>query len=171
MSDLIKRFRALLSYDRETGVLTWLHRPDAPRKTNSRFAGKVAGYLSPTRGYCQVRIDTKLYAAHRIAWMIVHGAIPDGMQIDHADGDPSNNRLANLRLATNQENTRNSRARCTNVSGVKGASFHRLSGLWRGRIMVDSKEECLGYFATAEEAGRAYEVAAKERFGAFARAT
>lgn len=167
---LIDRFRALLSYDQETGVLTWLYRPDAPRKTNTRFAGKVAGYISPGRGYCQVRVDTRLYAAHRIAWMLVHGPIAAGMQIDHIDGNPRNNRLLNLRLATNQENTRNSRARPTNTSGVKGAAFHRFSGLWAGRITVDGKCIHLGYFKTPQEAGRAYAAAAAEYFGQFARA-
>lgn len=104
------------NYDPETGDLRWRHRPQQHFSTasvwrcfNSRDAGRRAG--SPnSSGYLTVRLDQKLLYAHRIAWEMGTGhAIPDGMVIDHKNGIVSDNRLANLRLATKSENAFNSK--------------------------------------------------------------
>lgn len=97
---------------------------------------------------------------------------PPETKVDHKNGDGLDNRRANLRIATHAENLRNSGLSSNNSSGFKGVSFvrHRfLSKPWHARIMLNRKQTHLGYFATAEDAARAYDAKAKELFGEFAR--
>jgi hypothetical protein len=96
-------------------------------------------------------------------------APPDGSFIDHIDRDGLNCVRSNLRICTNSQNRMNSKVRATNTSGFKGASFHKRIGKWHGQIRMNSRTRSLGYFETAEEAGRAYDTAAREMFGEFAR--
>lgn len=165
-----EKLHDLLSYDPESGILTWKYRPGKRRTLNTRFAGKPAGYLSPERGYCTVRIDDMLYSAHRIIWAMVHGDIPEDMQVDHINRTRSDNRLVNLRLATNAQNVCNGPMRSTNKSGFKGVIFHRASGRWNARLTISGKTKSLGYYETPEEAHDAYVSGARLYFGEFARA-
>jgi hypothetical protein len=80
-------------------------------------------------------------------------------EIDHIDGDPLNNKWSNLREATRSQNNAN---KVGIAGGLKGASFHKASGLWRADI-----KKGLGYFHTAQEAHEAYVVAAKKLHGEF----
>lgn len=89
--------------------------------------------------------------------------------VDHINGDGLDNRRANLRPATNAENNRNRKKRRDNASGFKGVTWHRHSGLWRARIVVDWRERSLGYYTTPEAAALAYDDAARLDFGEFAR--
>lgn len=93
---------------------------------------------------------------------------PDGMDVDHVDGDGLNNRRSNLRIATRSENLRNRRTRAPS-SGYKGVALHRQSGLYRSVIYLDTKQITLGYFRNATDAALAYDAKARELFGAFAR--
>jgi hypothetical protein len=97
---------------------------------------------------------------------------PAGMLVDHIDGDGLNNRRSNLRLATKQTNAHNAKRRSDNKSGFKGVSLaNRCKGRpWVAVIQTTEKrQKFLGYFAGAEEAGRAYDAAAQELYGEFAR--
>lgn len=89
---------------------------------------------------------------------------PDGL-VDHANGDPSDNRRCNLRLADRQANAANMKTQA--ACGLKGVTAHG-GGLWRARIMVDGKQVCLGLHGTPEEAHVAYIAAAQGSFGEFA---
>lgn len=82
-------------------------------------AGDVAGCLTPT-GHYAVRVNKKLYRAHRIVYQMHHGEIPTSMVIDHKDGNPSNNNLDNLRCVPQGVNARNSAIKKSNTSGVTG---------------------------------------------------
>lgn len=82
--------------------------------------GDVAGSLVSSSGYSQVKIKHKLNLCHRIVWELHNGEIPDGMFIDHLDGDRFNNNINNLRLTTRQGNSRNCKIRKDNTSGVTG---------------------------------------------------
>jgi hypothetical protein len=160
--DLVKR---ALDYDPDTGRMTWRVRDDVPASWNTRYAGKPAGRIA-RNGYHEVAIGARLYGAHRLAWAIVHGEMPSA-QIDHINRDPSDNRLVNLRAATQVENCQNTGKHSNNTSGFKGV--HQHSGRWQARIRVNGRRLWLGYFETAEEAGDAYERAAREHHGRFAR--
>jgi len=94
--------------------------------------------------------------ASRLAWFYVHGAWPDG-QVDHINGDHTDNRLSNLRVLTNAQNAQNrSRARRNNSTGLLGVSYDKRDDRYRARIMVDGRMVSLGYHPTAHEAHAAY---------------
>lgn len=151
----------LLSYDSETGVFRW-------RVSNSRrrAAGSVAGHVT-TDGRVQLRIDKKLYKAHRVAWFYVHGRWPEHL-LDHINGNPTDNRLCNLREVNNRQNAMNMRLKPNTKSGLKGAFYVNHLDKWGATIRVDGKPLILGYFKTPEEAHHAYLEAAKKYHGEFA---
>jgi hypothetical protein len=151
-----------LAYDAETGALTWLARPREHFKTEAAYkyglvrAGTRAGGMDKSTGYMVVGLLNRLYYAHRICWALAHGEWPD--VIDHANGDKTDNRAANLRSVSHAENTRNVPLTKANKSGIKGVSFVTREGKWRARIMVDYRDIHCGYWDTMEEA-----VAARQR--------
>jgi hypothetical protein len=167
------RVRELLEYDAQTGFLAWRTRPgnDPRTKTwNTKWAGKRINSLRGD-GYLGVRIDWRSYLVHRVIWLIQTGSWPEaGLEIDHADGNRSNNVFSNLRLATRTQQQSNTKLRSNNLLGKKGVSFHQLSGRYFARIQVNGRTHSLGYFVTPEEAHRAYYEAAKKYHGPFARA-
>lgn len=73
-------------------------------------------------------------------------------QIDHINGDKGDNRIANLREATNAENNRNTGAGQANTSGFKGVCWDKAKGKWRAQIEIDGRGAHLGYFTTPEAA-------------------
>lgn len=155
--------RELLDYDSDTGVLTW-------RVDRGHFpcAGMPAGGRS-SHGRINVKLDGRLIAAHRIIWAHVTGAWPID-EIDHRDGNPGNNRFANLREATRPQNCQNTRfVRRNSSSGHKGVSYRKECGKWRARIAVNGKHIVLGVFASKDEAIAAYCAASAELHGEFAR--
>lgn len=86
---------------------------------------------------------------------------------DHIDGDGLNNTRANLRPATIQQNAMNRSITKRNTTGFKGVDFYR--GRFRARLGIDGRQRYLGIYATAEEAARVYDAAARTTFGAYAR--
>ena len=152
--------RERLSYDPDTGVFVWL-KSAAPYRN-----GKVAGGASP-KGYRSLRIDGKYVLAHRVAWLFVHGEWPD-REIDHINGDGTDNRIANLRLATRGQNMMNTGNRRNSTTGFKAVGVIP-SGKYRARIRTNGKRIHLGVFPTAEDAAEAYRRAAIELCGEFAR--
>ena len=154
--------RELLDYDAETGIFRF-----KIRKGGRAKVGKEAGSYD-AKGYHRLKIDGRLYMSHRIAWLYVTGQNPD-VFIDHIDGNPSNTRFANLRLATNTQNLRNAKTPRRNTSGYKGVSFHKSRKVWQANIRVNGELLHLGRFKTPEEAKAAYDNAALKHFGEFAR--
>jgi hypothetical protein len=105
--------------------------------------------------------------------ILLHRAImgdPNGMEIDHEDGDGLNNRKANLRMATRAENARNRRKNQNNTSGVKSVDWDPVRKKWRARIKVDGKIHYLGRYETIEMAKTAYVAASEKMHGEFGRA-
>jgi hypothetical protein len=154
--------REILSYDPDTGVFRW-----KVSETNRVSVGGVAGSQNGD-GYTRIMIGKKKYRAHRLAWLHVYGEWP-AKYVDHVDGDRSNNKITNLREATNAQNMRNCGAYATNTSGFKGVTFHKHRRRWHARINIPSKQIHLGYFDTPEEAHAAYCAAAAKLHGEFAR--
>jgi hypothetical protein len=156
-----ERLKELLSYDPETGVFTRLVGRSGP---NAR-AGDVAG-CDNGQGYIRIYIDGRPYKAHRLAWFYMHGVWPSEM--DHRNGNRSDNRIANLREVTRAENKANFSAYRNNTSGYPGVSSW--NGRWKAQIQKDGKKEFLGYHSTPEAARDAYVAAAQRLFGEFMRA-
>jgi hypothetical protein len=103
-----------------------------------------------------VRIDRKLYQAHRVAWLYYYGA-PPVADIDHVNGDRLDNRIVNLRDVPNIVNRQNlRRARVDNETGVLGVTVDRRRGGFKARIQVRGRQLWLGHFSTVKAARRAY---------------
>ena len=102
-------------YDAETGVLTRIF------KSGKR---RVAGANVRSGDYIRVSFNGKEYPAHRLIWLLVYGQSPDQF-IDHINGVRTDNRLANLRLASDAENKRNVGIRSHNTSGEKGVTWDK----------------------------------------------
>lgn len=154
------RLREILNYDPKTGVFT-----RKIRTSNSVHIGDVTGYLN-SKGYLQIHVNGKLYLAHRLAWFYVYGVWPKCL-IDHKDTNRSNNRILNLREATNHQNLCNRSAQANNTSGEKGVSWDKQKRKYRAVIMVLRKQKFLGYFKTVKEAAVAYSDAAHKLQGEF----
>lgn len=159
----IARVRELLDYEPETGFFRW-----KVKRRHGISVGHIAGSENSS-GYIQITIDGRLYVAHRIAWVWVHGSEPPD-EIDHINGVRDDNRIANLRAATHRQNSQNRSRRRDNESGFKGVHLHRKSGRWRALIYSNGRNIHLGLFATREKAYAAYVAAARQLFGDFARA-
>lgn len=152
-----ERAAELLDYDPESGILTWIAKPSVT--AHSVKVGAGAGSLSKD-GYLRIRIDGKKYQAHRLAWLLHTGEFPPD-QIDHINGIRTDNRIANLRSATSQQNNQNAGKKRSNTSGYKGVNLHKQSGKWVARIRVPLLGQCsLGYFDTPEAAAAMYAGAA-----------
>ena len=145
---------ALLKCDPETGTLFWKHRPTASRKWNERYAGTEAGPNSISSGYKQCVLLGKQYYAHRLIWLLTTGAWPVG-QIDHINGNKTDNRIDNLRDVSNRENGKNQRPRKNNTSGIMGVYWYKNCRKWNAQIKVGDKLVNLGYFTEIEDAARA----------------
>lgn len=156
----VERLRALIDYNSETGSMVWKISAN-PRNP----VGAEAGTIAKT-GYRIVCIDYKQYLAHRLAWFYVHGCWPT--ELDHIDRDRSNNKIANLRIATRSQNNMNTKRRSDNKSGVTGVTWHKGSQKWRATIYDHGKQKQIGMFATIEEAAKAYQEAANQMHGEFA---
>jgi len=94
---------------------------------------------------------------------------PYPLCVDHANGVRSDNRISNLRLATKAENTQNQKITKRNTSGYKGVSYIKSRSTWDARIMKNRKVYWLGAFKSKEEAFAAYQKAAQDLHGDFAR--
>ncbi len=138
------RLRELFHYDGQTGLFT---RRVSVGKTK---VGDVLHCLDKD-GYIQVMIDRGKYKVHRLAWLYVHGSWPKA-HIDHINGNPADNRIANLREASDAQNQQNRSTK----NGSVGTWFDKGRGIWSARIVLNRKTTHLGWFASQELAHAAY---------------
>lgn len=153
--------KRLLHYDPQSGQFRW--------RSGGRgyLAGDVAGHTSRRDGRVTIRIRGRLYMAHRLAWFYVHGKWPEGL-IDHINRDASDNRIENLREATQAQNLWNRGHQHNSGTGFKGVTFDKRNQRYRAKIAVRGIQICLGRYDTAEEAAQAYAAAAAKHHGNFA---
>lgn len=134
--------------------------------------GGVVGYdhVSNGRPYRRACFNKKHYYLHQIIFVMHYGTLPD--RIDHIDGDSLNNRIENLRPASQSENIANSRLSKSNTSGFKGVVLDRgtkTREVWIAQIGFNSKCIRLGRYQTKEDAAFAYAEASTKLFGEFSR--
>jgi len=152
----IEALRARVRYDPESGLFHWTH------YNRSQRYGGVAGRPCP-RGYLRIQHDGQNVQMHRIAWLFMTGEDPHGRQIDHINGDKSDNRWSNLRLVEPVTNSQNFRGPgVLNTSGFLGVSFCKRTGRFRATIRHGQHQRSLGYHETAEKAYAAYLKAKRE---------
>lgn len=149
-----------LSYDSETGILTWKVRPPhhftdsrAMNGWNTQYSQKIAG--TNIHGYICIKINRRAYKAHRLIWKMVTGNTPS-VDIDHKDCNPTNNVWTNLREATHNENMYNKKTTSKNQSGYRGVSFHKPTGKYQAQINVNRTKKYLGVYDKPEQAHQAY---------------
>lgn len=153
MSELTQRkLKDILDYYPETGIFRW-----KIVKANNIHIGDIAGTIR-TDGYIAIKIDYKLYKAHRLALLYMTSHFPTD-QVDHRNHIREDNRFVNLRETTNKENGKNHKMKCNNTSGITGVDWHRNVKKWRARIMVDDKDIHLGHFININDAAAARKVA------------
>ena len=140
------------TYDEEAGVLIW-----RTHLRTARYVGTVAGTIG-NRGYRQITLNKKRHQAHRLIWVYLNGNIPEGLEIDHIDGDKTNNRIDNLRLATRTQNRWNRKEK-----GYRFKDNH-----WEVSVGHLGEYIYVGFFKAEAEAEQAYKEKCIELRGEFA---
>lgn len=158
--------RDVFLYDAETGVFRWRNDRKCGRGRIKAKAGDITGNVAGN-GYVRLWINGSTYAAHRIAWLYVYGKHPEH-DIDHVNGNRSDNKICNLREATRRENMGNARAHADGTSKYKGVGWSKQKRKWRARISYAGSEVHLGFFDDERQAKEAYDRAATKYFGNFA---
>ena len=153
-----KELKDILRYNEKTGIFTWVN-------SKSGVSKNMAAGTKTYSKYIRIIINKKSYFAHRLAWLYVYGYFPS--YIDHINTDKSDNRLCNLREATNSENQCNKKLTKNNTSGVKGVSWFARDNNWRARIQFNGSNFHLGYFDTLNEAKNAVDKARLKLHGEF----
>ena len=105
--------------------------------------GDRAGYIDP-RGYVYVMIDAKQYYMHRVVYFLFNGYFPE--TIDHINRDKSDNRIENLRAASQNENSYNLPIRNNNTSGISGVNWNKKDKAWHVRIRHQGKRIWIGQY-------------------------
>lgn len=163
----VATLREILEYDPVWGRFTWKCRNEnliadeaARNGWNGRHAGRRA-FTASLNGYKRASIQNKRFFAHRVAWAMYHGEWPSG-QIDHINGDRSDNRIQNLRVVDTAENARNTKRFRTNTSGVTGVHWASKARRWCARIMVNQVSLDCGSYVNFEDAVAARKEAEKQ---------
>lgn len=172
----VEMLRSIISYNADTGVLIWIGEMSRNGKLRP---GMTIGSID-RKGYLRVSLAIgptgarKVRAfAHRVAWALHYGAWPPADKtVDHINNQKRDNRIVNLRLATNQQNCFNSKARRHSRSGLKGVTYNPGAPRrpWVAAICIDGRVTRLGTFSTPEAAHARYVEEAAKLHGEFARA-
>lgn len=158
MRPTLQRIVELFDYDPETGVIIRKFKGGQRKIVNAKRR-KDGG---------TIRIDGNDYKAHRVAWLIYYGEWPT-LFIDHINRNPADNRICNLRQATDAENKRNVGRRSHNTSGYKGVTWDPVNNKWLAHATYEGKGYHLGRYSNIEEAAMAYKNFAQVRYGEFYR--
>lgn len=157
----LEYIKAHFLYNPDTGHLIY------KKSKRKGWAGKIAG--SPSHGYLLLQIEKIHYRVHHVIWFYMTGEWPH--QLDHINGNRNDNRWTNLRLANALQNNWNKKK----YKGLlpKGVTYRthppNTAKRYFARIECRGKQIFLGNFFSAEEAHKAYQTAARQYFGEFAR--
>lgn len=137
------------------------------KDTGGQRKGQPAGFvMNQTRNHSGfrhcVKVKNKRYYTARVIYEMRNGKIPDGMVIDHINGDSLDNRIQNLRVVDLVQNARNRKVSSTNTSGITGVHFHKATKKWSAQINGDDgRAVWLGLFKRKNEAAIARRAAEK----------
>jgi hypothetical protein len=149
-------------FDYKDGILIW-KRSTCPKIKNGTRAG-----CTKSIGRRAVSMHGSIQQEHRVIWVMHNGDIPKGLVIDHIDNDPLNNKIENLRLATNSQNCYNQSVNKKNTVGVKGVWWYAKAKSWRVRIKANGRMH-YKHFRSLDEAKEGHRKLAIELHGEFAR--
>lgn len=132
------RLKELLDYNPDTGVFTWKVSRGSVR------AGSVSK-ATDTYGYTHIKINRRIYRAHRLAFLYMTGNFPE-YEVDHINGVPDDNRWVNLRAVAHIENGKNQKKPNDNTSGFIGVCWNKKNRKWYVQINVDGKRKHVGSY-------------------------
>lgn len=148
-------------FEYSDGHLLWKPLDESHRDSkrwNGRYAGKIAGSIhSPKKSktqYVRVVIRPSWYLAHNVIWEMFFGDIPEGMEVDHINGDGTDNRVENLRLVSQSENHKNRPKYSNNSSGESGVSWDGKSRCWIGRVSIEGSRKVVYRGDSKEDAAK-----------------
>ena len=159
----------LLRYEPETGKLYWKFQPRFGRRIKGAEAGTVHKGTRAKTSYIRINFKKVQLLAHRLAWLLYYKEDPGEKHIDHKNHNGLDNRIGNLRLATNAQNGYNRNISSNSTTGFRGVSrdMRHRSKPYKVCPRLDGKRVFLGNFYTAEEASEAYQRFCKEHHGEF----
>jgi len=136
--------KSVLNYNPETGLFTRIKITSPSVKIGDIAGYEVHSKCTGHKHYIQISVKSKSYYAHRLAWLYMTGSWPE-FEVDHDDGDGTNNKWLNLNRATKLENLKNKRQYRNNSSGVTGVSWYKPTKKWFASIGVNNETVRLGY--------------------------
>ena len=155
---------SLLAYDPHTGALTW----KVSRRHDVK-PGDLAGRGKPnSAGYLRVGIHRRSYLQHRVIWLMVTGEWP-AEEIDHRDGNRTNNRWRNLRSASPEQNSANRPRWNAPPGSTRGANYDPRKKAWRAYATKNGRQYFGGYFKYDHQAAAAAAALRNRLHGEFAR--
>ena len=153
--------REYLEYNENTGDLIWIKKP-----SSKVCIGDKAG-TKHSKGYIHIAFKGKKHLIHRVAWFLYTSEQPPD-NVDHKNGNKTDNSWLNLRVATERNNMHNKGKPTTNTSGYKGVSWNKKASKWLAKIKFNNQTMYLGLFNTPEEAHLSYCIAADKYHKEFA---
>lgn len=155
-----EEIREYLRY--EDGKLYWTKKP-----CKNVRVGDEAGHHCKSKGYIRILFRGSHYRTHRVAWFLVKGEQPPDI-LDHINNNKTDNRIENLREATQSQNSFNAKTRKDNTSGIKGVHWHKLNKRWVARVKINNKYIHIGNFTDLDEAEQAVKEARQQIHGEYA---
>lgn len=155
--------KSRVTYDPETGHFY------AKVSSGRRSKGDRIGYADKL-GYWKISIHGKWIMSHRLAWALMNSNVWPAGEIDHINGNPGDNRIANLRVANRSQNVANAKFSSKNTTGFRGVCIVRRKSIpdgYQATVRKNGRARYLGIFDTPEEAHAAYLKAAREVHGEF----
>jgi HNH endonuclease len=171
--------REIMDYEPETGLFRWRDtfaagvccaRRVGHKHRKPGMPGDVVHTIVQKHGYVVIGLFGKIYYAHRLAWLHMHGAFPaKGLSIDHINGEPADNRLCNLRVGTHAQNHANTRLiRANNTTGYRGVTY-ALNGRYRASVQCKGVVHNSPTYADPKDAAAWRDAMAEKLHGGFAR--